>query len=339
MIIGAVVVALFLLLLFVWPRGNGDAITPETPESVSQALVSSNSIDASVARSQSEHNPVVADAVPPITNQDSEFEQRMRKATEAANIPVAFYGMVVDQDSNALQNVSVDLQVIEQRRDNPPTYNERRTPLQRLTGADGRFEVVGTGLRGMYVLVFLLNKDGYDQEAPGANHGAQGTSFDNPAVFMLWKTNLHEPLISGEKSFDLFSDGRRYAIDLVNGTMAEGEAGDLVLWIKRPEKVEKGQRFNWDCELAIPNGGLLESQSRAMFMAPEGGYTNLFAFQAQASLNGPGSLQDQRFYVQLRNGQMYGRIVISLYPDFSRTKSGLIQLSYAVNPSGSRLLR
>jgi hypothetical protein len=77
-----------------------------------------------------------------------------------------------------------------------------------------------------------------------------------------------------------------------------------------------------------------------MFTAPEIGYTNLFGLDEQQGANSwAGCFQDKRFYVRLRDGQMYGRIVISLYADFHRTKSGFIQLSYAVNPSGSHLLR
>ena len=41
----------------------------------------------------------------------------------------------------------------------------------------------------------------------------------------------------------------------------------------------------------------------------------------------------------LRNRQMYGRIFISLYADFHGKQPAMIRLSYAVNPSGSRLLR
>jgi len=70
----------------------------------------------------------------------------------------------------------------------------------------------------------------------------------------------------------------------------------------------------------------------------EAGYTNVFACQEQANpLRWSGATGDKRFYVKLRNGQMYGRIVINLYADFHGKP--MIRISYAVNPSGSRILR
>src|SRR5437899_6821689 len=111
------------------------------------------------------------------------------------NVPVAFYGLVVDQDTNPLPNVIVDLAVIEEYVDPPPATDLRRkmTRLQKLTGTDGRFEV--TGLKGASVEVHSLTKDGYEQEYPNTTYGgygAQTTTFINPAVLRMWSTNLHE---------------------------------------------------------------------------------------------------------------------------------------------------
>ena len=90
----------------------------------------------------------------------------------------------------------------------------------------------------------------------------------------------------------------------------------------------------------MPGGGLAGSDQYGMFRAPEGGYTNVFEFQERANVDGwGGSTGDKRFYVQLHNGQMYGRIVVQLYADYHGKQPGMIRLSYAVNPSGSRLLR
>ncbi len=47
----------------------------------------------------------------------------------------------------------------------------------------------------------------------------------------------------------------------------------------------------------------------------------------------------KRFYVQLNNRQEYGRITIELYARYNDQTPGLIRLSYAIDPSGSRILR
>ncbi len=170
--------------------------------------------------------------------------------------------------------------------------------------------------------------------------GARVTSFEGPAVLVLWSTNLHERLITGDKSFVVIPDGRHYGIDLVKGVIAEGEEGDLVAWIKRPEPVARSQRYDWSCELKVPGGGVLESQTDAMFTAPGVGYTNMFAYQEDAGANGWGNeTAEKRFYLRLRNEQMYGRMTVKLFAQYNAQNPGLIRLSYAINPSGSRLLR
>jgi hypothetical protein len=127
---------------------------------------------------------------------------------------------------------------------------------------------------------------------------------------------------------------------VLKGVIAEGEEGDLVTWIKRPEKVLPRQRYGWSCELAVPGGGLLDSKSKTMFFAPDAGYTNTFAFEQQADVEGWGDgFERKLFYVKLQRGQMYGRVSVDLYADCRGKYPAMIRLSYAVNPSGSRLLR
>jgi len=77
-----------------------------------------------------------------------------------------------------------------------------------------------------------------------------------------------------------------------------------------------------------------------MFTAPEAGYTNAFTHQEEANSSSWGFLTgDKRLYIRLRNGQMYGRIIANLYADYGGKQPAMIRISYAINPSGSRLLR
>jgi hypothetical protein len=260
---------------------------------------------------------------------------------EGHNISVAFYGQVVDQNSNGVPNATVDLHVQEEHIQpfpEPPTGTNMF--LQRQTGADGRFEV--SGLIGHSVIIDGYAKEGYEPDFIKNCYGeyaAQSGSFTEPILFRLWSTNFHQALISGDKSFHVVPDGRHYAIDLLKGTIAEGDEGDLVAWFKRPEPVTWGQSYDWSCELAVRAGGLSESESWPMSIAPEAGYTNVFACQGNANAHRQGvGFGGKRFYVKLHDGQMFGRIVISLRSRYLGDKPAEIGLSYAVNPSGSRLL-
>ena len=345
LVLGGGATALLLLLVLLWPRG-GRRSAPATPEARAQALAPKSTSRAGAGKPAAGAAPA-ENRLPRAETQDDEKSrlfgpEATRAYNETQNVPVAFYGLVVDQDSNTLQNVVVDLAVEELYR--LPFLAGAigtTTRVQRETGADGRFEV--SGLKGHFVTVRGLTRDGYEPEVIQRHYGeygAQSTSPDKPAVFRLWSTSLHEALVTGQKGFVVVPDGRRYAIDLLKGTMAEGQEGDLVAWIKRPESVRRGQRYDWSCEVTVPGGGLQEGSAYAMSTAPESGYTNVFAYREEATVNGwgPGT-GDKRFYVRLRNGRMYGRIVIGLDADYHGKQPAMISLSYAVNPSGSRLLR
>ncbi len=158
----------------------------------------------------------------------------------------------------------------------------------------------------------------------------------------MWNTNIHEQLITGDKRFEVVPDGRRYAIDLVQGTVSEGNDGDLVVWVQRPESLNPGQKYSWYCGMAAPGGGLQTGQEYAMLRAPVGDYTNIFApyIEYLNPAAHEGMTLGNRFYIQLRAGQMYGRLSADFWTtDRSNPSMGLVHVSYAINPSGSRLLR
>jgi hypothetical protein len=344
LILGVIVA---ILMCLVWPRRGKDASTPRISETLPQTYAPANpSHQEHPASEGPEHGSPVASHMPTAGQQVNDHERMpeiMLTFNETHNVPVAFYGKVVDQDGNPLAETRIDLDVRETYMLPAPTfdYTSKTTHAQTQAGADGRFEL--TGVKGDSVTVKRLTKEGYEPELEQKHYGifgAQDTTIDNPVVFRMWRTNIHESLTTGGKSFVIIPDGRHYAIDLINGTIAEGDGGDLVAWINRPESVKWGQRYDWSCEVTLPTGGMIESESQAMFIAPEAGYTNGFAYQEQANpYRWSGATGDRRFYIQLRNGQMYGRVVINLYANFYGKQPAMIELSYAINPSGSRLLR
>ncbi len=344
LLLGTSFTALLLLLFLLRPDHGSKISTPDISESPTQALGGTNSsIHSNFVGTDPQH--VATDVAAAQTEAERDFLARraeaMRLSNEAGNPPVSFYGLVVDQDGNPLPAVSADLAIIEEYIDPFPEVKTKRTRLQKQADADGRFEV--SGGNGKYVAFYALTKQGYEQEYPEqacGMYGAQSGTPSEPIVFRMWSTNLHEPLVTGEKSFVVIPDGRHYGIDLIKGTIAEGDEGDVIAWIKRPEKVEPHERYGWSCKLTVPGGGLLESQSLAMFTAPETGYMNVFTHQVDAGQSGWGDgFERKRFYVKLRNGQMYGRIGVDLCAHYRGNKPALIRISYAVNPSGSRLLR
>jgi hypothetical protein len=167
-----------------------------------------------------------------------------------------------------------------------------------------------------------------------------GGSIESPVVFKMWSTNVHEQLITGGQSFHIVPDGRPYVIDLAKGTIAESGDGDLKVWIKYAAEVVRGQTYDWSCEIDAINGGLLEEPlGTAMYVAPAEGYIPVFQLQQQIKGGQSGSIGTRRFYVKLKNGQEYGRITIELDAPYNDRVPGMVRIQYALNPSGSRILR
>jgi len=342
------IVVLALLAIVFWLRPVKPTATPEPP----QAAVQPGNVPATVTSVASEPPPVAAAPAspqPPVqeavsaTNQPTvePREIKLRQMIEAANVPVDFYGQVVDQDTNPVPGVKINVAI--QQLYSPSLTNlavgGTVLRLEKETRADGRFDIHGE--KGASVEMESVHKDGYELEPAQRTFGTTGGSFDQPVIFKMWSTNIHEQLITGEKKFPIVPDGRPYVIDLTKGTIAESGAGDLKVWIKYPSQVISGQLYDWSCEVDAINGGLLEQDdlNSAMYSAPTGGYTPTFQLQQQIKGGQRGSIGAKRFYVMLNNGQEYGRITIDLEAPFNDQIPGMVRLSYAINPSGSHILR
>lgn len=252
--------------------------------------------------------------------------------------PQDFYGKVIDQDGNPLVGVSVVGELVL----NDGTYGGIQTQKHNATTDNGGlFEF--TGLHGARFGI-ILSKPGYQNEwkndAYQNPNGGQSSPADR-AIYRMWSTNIHEQLVTGRKSFSIKPDGRSYVIDLAEGTIAESGDGDLKVSIKYATQVVRGQTYGWSCEIVPVGGGLLEEAdlNKSMYVAPPEGYTPSFQLQQQIKGGQSGSIGTRRFYVKLKNGQEYGRITIEMDAPYNDQVPGRVRVQYALNPSGSRVLR
>jgi hypothetical protein len=209
--------------------------------------------------------------------------------------------------------------------------------VQLETDSGGLFEI--RGVTGDGFDVESITKEGYELEPSQRTYGATGGSLAEPVIFKMWSTDIHEKLITGGKSFHIVPDGRPYVIDLTKGTIAESGDGDLKVWVKRPEQITYGKRYDWSCEMDVINGGLLAASDSSMYFAPTDGYAPSFQFEQKIGSGWGDTTGPKRFYVRLNNGQMYGRITIELFAYYNDRVPGMIRIQYALNPSGSRILR
>jgi hypothetical protein len=337
--------AILVVAFWLRPVKQSSMQTPSPQETI-QPATNVPAVVGNANKNISSQPPLVStlSVNPKVESNEEKTERIVREANAPYETPIAFYGQVIDQDSNSLPGVKINASILYEHMFMPtpsgdsPITNNLIHP-QRETDADGRFEI--TGEKGRNMTIESIQKDGYEVEPDFCPHtfGASGGTLENPVIFKMWNTNIHEQLISGDKKFQIIPDGRPYFINLTDGTITESGAGDLKVWVKRPDQIIYGKRYDWSSEMDVINGGLCQSDSYSMFSAPTEGYLPLFQFEQKVGSGWGDSTGEKRFYVMLHKGAEYGRISIELYAYYNNQIPGLIRLSYAINPSGSRILR
>jgi len=258
--------AIFAVIVWLRPVRQTAAQTPATPEpiqSTSDASVTPNNANRNAL---SQPPSVSALLVNPKTETEEEKTERLvREANAPYETPIEFFGRVIDQDSNFLPSVKISASVYYEHLFAPTTADtysttNNLTHIQAQSDLDGRFEISGD--KGRNLTIESVSREGYEVEPDYCPHtfGASSGTFDNPVIFKMWSTNIHEQLITGEEKFQIMPDGKPYFVNILKGEISQIEGGDLKIWVRRPEPITNRQ-YDWSCEMDVLGGGLEPSDS------------------------------------------------------------------------------
>lgn len=346
-IITATVILALMLLLVLWQKfGRKEPhIAPQT-----NALETKAQEKNPVGLSQHQTGPMK----PPVNTETNtpivapEQENTLSQLVKDANVPIAFYGQVVDQDGGPMAGAMVQLKIRKWIFVPPAGSAARFNSLERISDTSGNFSVESE--TGDVLQVENIQKASYELEKDakrsfGYNTSAQFRSQkERPVIFRMWRETIRASLKTGDKKFPLVQDGRPLVIDLFEGTATDSDQqqGDLCIWVKRPKNIVLGQRYDWACEIRAMNGGLLEETNNhsSMLIAPDDIYPESFTYERKATESGWGdSTGTKRFYLKLRNGQVYGRVFVEVWAYYNSQFPSRVRIQYAFNASGSRILR
>jgi len=276
----------------------------------------------------------------------------IKKKAEYANVPIAFYGRVIEQDGTPVgsANVLVEVGLFESR----PLSNKDPVTSRTIaatTDTNGYFSLAG--LNGKYLQVRAISKEGYHSDLKVARTFSYSPSYDirerhfpdpaNPVLFYMWKRGATESLIQRERTFAVRPDNSPVTIDLLTGKSQPGRVstGDLQVSLKRPEGLlyPKGI-YDWEFEIKAVNGGILETTDVFPYQAPEIGYQNGYKYALRTSNLEGGLGVTKRYYVRGRDGSFFASLELEVNSaaDSPDGPLGAFYFRYLLNPRGSRNL-
>ena len=287
-------------------------------------------------------------------NKSSEWRKAVKMAKEYAsqvysyrssrNKEFDFYGKVIDQNMQPVVGATIELDI--------GYFDGRLTPaffpsvysVRLISDEDGTFSLVNQ--KAMGVSTTLIEKEGYKILNDGRrsfdfshnDNPIPGNGPENPVLFKAWKSNPHQAIITGKISPKLIPDGRIYTIDFLKDkiTAQEGKlGGDLHISFFR-EGTTRANGTSWNVSIEAVQGGVMETDDRYTYVAPESGYNNAWSYEIHRTKY---RLPDKeaKFYFHSRNGGTYGSLNIRFVP-FNSTDKARLHIEYRVNPNGSRIL-
>jgi len=305
----------------------------QKPNKINREQIRMSSASGTAANSfpSSGHGITAKSASPSGQRDEVHRRETVAKIMTVLATPIEFYGKVVDQNDDPVSEANVDYGTIDRFDANGSDYRGR-------SDENGNFSI--SGIKGA-VLTVGVQKEGYYNI-----HGKSDAAFaygvgpdatrkepptkENPAVFVLQKKGLAEPLIrAGGGQIDIPRTGEPLSIDLATGKPGRGDL-QIEAWIGDSSQ----PRFDWRYRLTIPGGGLLERRGQFDFEAPSYGYESFVEINMSANAERWSSDVPKQYFAKLPNGT-YARFSTEFY---AGDRNFIVFESYLNPRPGSRNL-
>lgn len=303
LVVLAAVVALFLR------RGDVPA---------SKAAVSSADRNVSATPQESDAHNTLPNAS---ETSDRDDPAKMRRAIEAGNVPINFWGRVVDQDEMPLPGVRIAYRYsVHHGNDQGVAWIGHETRKgETVSDGDGSFAI--TNFNGHDLTIESFSKPGYvyrKRYSLAYKFGGNMPSMrfeprrDKPVRFAMADERILEPLVHVRGDLQVSGDGAVGRWNLWSGE--PDDDGELAVSLRRESAVlDRTERLSaWSGDLQVVGGEIMEAAwGEDVHRAPETGYSATVVYPREDPKEGVGV---RSFYLRTRNGN-YGRIQVELYPD------------------------
>lgn len=345
-ILWLVVVAAALIALLLWfgkkePEKTTFTTTVKT-NAVSPATMGSSPPGTAPVRANTPTTTLITKTasatVTPTPLPQSKVEREMGVLSNYNDIPIAFYGELEDQFSNAVANAVVNFSV--------QVINGQESTTERgqvASDANGLFTI--SGYKGQN-LDITPHKAGYVLAATDtlfwySHLEAHPYSPDayNPTIIRMWKLQGAQPLVGINKTFKLPYTGEPIFFDLLTGKVVSA-GGDLEVIVTRaPGVITQRNHGDWSIKFVPVNGGILESDyhtAQVTFEAPASGYQDSYFVKMQSDEPGWYDNIQKEFFLTSRNGQVYSKFSFDFGINDNPSGTMWFQFKGVASTNGSR---
>lgn len=268
----------------------------------------------------------------------------MRERMRTNNVPINFYGKVIDQNGAAVAGAQVNTSIRLVKEPIPGMIGDSFDKSTLITASDGTFALVGKV--GEFLSIKDVVKDGYVTSGKLRTstfwyYESEERRFrPNPAVpvvFTIWKLAGAEPLKVVKSAFEFSANDGFHGLDILEGKKPKSsETTDLKVSMTAPVVVGLREKYNWSFVFKVENGGLIETTDDYMFLAPIDGYTPRIEVNFTSSDAGWQDYFEKSFYLKSRGGSVYARVKV--YVKRGNDGSAIMEVESYANPNSSRNL-
>ena len=263
----------------------------------------------------------------------SERIKKLRSILESENVPIVFWGKVVDETGGGISNATIKYHVRGSGVLNAVGLIEEDIHNGVATSAvDGSFEIKQR--KGMSLAIEGITKSGYrlyENQKLGISYTVTSAlhkaNQQSPQVYVMRSSESSPDIQTWQRKVKLPWNGSDIQIDLETGQISP--YGNVTVTSNRTGSVG---RFDWSLTVTLQNGELAEAKANTAFIAPENGYAKKWQCGYSANDKDFVSGTDANVYYRL-NGK-YGRLKLLIYSDSGSNDVSLYLESFANNSGG-----
>lgn len=266
-------------------------------------------------------------------------EERVKQLLNYGNVPIEFWGRVVDQDGQSIPDAVIAYRVHRSGRQEPSGFvGDDSHKSQVASSGDGGFSI--TGDRGVTLSIEGIQKSGYrlagKQQLDFGYHGTPdlfSPSPRQPQVFVLIHTAAMPSLVRYSQKYSLPWDGQAIRYDIQSGRPSP--TGELRIVASRSQPDQMG-RFDWSFAISVAEGGILEAHKGKALIAPDSGYATSWTCGYKAESKPWRFGLTSQLFVKTSKGE-FGLLNLQIYAD-AKPAGKSLHVEGFINPDGGRLL-